>query len=978
MAEFEVQMTVESFLAAQLRALQATRICLPPPVPLGRFSIQLQRIEFGPNEIRHHERETFAVNYRDSRKNPEFPHLTLTTLPADGFRTQIAQQVTLELSETGVIMSSPNAEPPPLIPPITLTLVRDLYYHPAAFGNCVLNTYHSHTEWPSGPPLLPAWVPLDDLQRTIDDFLRSMLVHKSIDFNFVIKDLLPEGFPEIANAGVSVDTTLSRIAFRVEPLGRADDNEQRWTVFYHGNIADHVLDADWVMFVDGGMLEHKLTTEIEKTFQKTEDDLFTLRGVSSRYWADGEIPRVDTTLDGVLRVPLVPDVEVSPRARFSFAIELPDRFVVDIELNEFHQLATALLGLGQTLVPGLDFVFELATGTSLSETIGDVVAGVEPDLGDSFPCVRVTPTRHRCTQSIPAPSIPGMAMRITGCRGLPAGMTITGALPGRPLTPARLAVEASEFAWVPPKVSCSQASNHLLQDVQKDPQRAALLYAEVALDNEGTTPVYVCGVEVVQDPDGVYPTGAPGLVVQRDLLPTKLTVRTTAPTYSAEPYPLRIVVRTTAGIRLVEVPPPPPFTPEAAAVVVSGVQVQLRACRPVPEWFGDALHGRFDLGWIVDPLIDPPGDLMLGQRYELLLQGLKPGHAVSLKVPSGETVLHTVTHPGVPLRLSALVAGPGLRRLSHRDLTLRHHTPVRATSGILDADPSGRNGNGDGMDLDGTAVDGASSDGGGIVIQQQALWAACSLPVPSPCHRLIPSAPWSATGIVAALDDGVTAFDLTNPHQPSRIGMWTKPGLWATCVWQRTLLMWGADGLTAVDGGLDVVVIQQGHRWESIQGAIAGENVLYLLTAERLELRSGPHLDLIDQVPAPGGACLQLVAGRLFVGGRSGLTVYDISDEHHPRTVDVRKELDTTEILVPYDAEEGEVLAVLADGRATTVRLVDGRLEDVVTYSAPPRWAGGVRVGRVLTQIGDGDMRLHVGVLGEQRLVVPEQFEGHP
>ena len=69
-----------------------------------------------------------------------------------------------------------------------------------------------------------------------------------------------------------------------------------------------------------------------------------------------------------------------------------------------------------------------------------------------------------------------------------------------------------------------------------------------------------------------------------------------------------VEVRTTAGVFQGTVPHPAAITGADVEKMRSLLKVQLELCDAVflPQWFLG--HGRFDLDWIIDPLVDPDYD----------------------------------------------------------------------------------------------------------------------------------------------------------------------------------------------------------------------------------------------------------------------------------------------------------------------------------------------------------------------------------
>ncbi len=977
MALSEVQIKVSTFLEAQLRALQSRQICLPPPFIIGGLSIQLQQIAFGNNSIRHNVPETFPVFYSEPRRNPDKPYLWPTPYDAKGFKTQIAQELSLHFTLTSDILEHPN-QPPGTVTTVPVAVVTRLSYYPAPLGGCVIASSFDHLEWGPLPPLPPGVDPSSFMQF-IEDILRKSLASPVIPFNFA--PLLPPGMTEIANAGVSVDSNLQRIVFRVDPAGGTSSNDLRWTDFHSGFIADRVQDVDWGLFIEGKVLESSLTAALERALKRNPQSGFRLSSVGSQYSDAFGIARIVTTLHAFIEAPALPSFYVNPSIISVLSLEpSTNDLVFDVHLDEIQALIESITDFTDTLswfVPLLGFVQDLLFGEEL-EKLGGVLGGISPPQVAGFQCTKLSDVHHRCTFSASIPSVSGAAMRLTGLAALEDGISLIGRMPARRFTPSALQTSTGEFAWVPPRITCGQSSNSTLEDIRQNPTQIASLRAEVSLEQTGTAPIYVCDVKVVNDPLNVFPTVAPGLLLERTLLPTKIIIlmRNPSPEYSAAAYDLELIVATTAGVRLIKIPPPLPMTPETIKFLVSRVRVQLLGCPAIPEWFGGL--GRFDLSWITDPLLDPPLEMTAGHFWGIEIRGLREGQTAALVDLASGSIVSKVAQPDLPLRLTALVLPTEDRELTvMRDVPQEELLSFRV-GGPMGEAPDSRAPRPSGLEFTGSqhgrTQEGQSSvqqKEHGIEIQQQALWQVRSIRLPSLCRKVLSSSLLANSGLVAVLQDEIVSLDLSNPYLPKRVGVWTQQGLSGACVWDRGLLVFGRDGFVSIAS--DSILTSVGPNCEPypVVDVVVGSSVAYVLTDATLEVRS-PRLCLMSGFPFDGGSCVAQLGRRLIVGGRAGITVYDVSDERRPCLETSQGELDVTSIVIPPDGPADSILAILADGSARMFTISDGRLRESAIYSGTPWFAKSLRIGNLFVQVGSGRLHLKISTIGEPRLAVPE------
>jgi hypothetical protein len=898
--------------------------------------------------------DVFPVFYREPRLNPEPPYFAPFPRSAEGFATQIAQDVTISVTTMEQILASPNADAQLLSSPVAFTTVVDLSYYPAPGGGCVLNTRLAAIEWPT-QPALPPGIALDQLTDALSHFLEPV-VGATVPFNFT-GELLPPSVTEISNAGMSVDTSLKFVAFRVDPFGGAPQPDAVWTNFYSGQIPDRLGGADWAMFVSGKMLESKLTFELDSALKRLRAPALRVNTVGSEYRSVAGVPQVDTTIYAFADLPGLPTQYLTPSVHTRFSVDQPShRLVIEVLLDEIDallELPGALLAELEFKLPTLWLVLEHAFGEELRELPGKLG---EVDMpADGMECTALTNSHRRCTVQPPLPAMTGAVMDVRDCVGFDDGLAITGRLlteAGHPLTgglaPSIPIFEASDFAWTAPHVSCSQASNTLLDAVRRDPRGFASLYCEVVLEPNGTAPVFVCGVEVLNDRLEVFPKQAPGLRVERNLLPTKVIVEPSTPprAYFEASYPLDLLIRTSAGIRLVRIPPPAAFTDRDGEFIVGTVRVQLEACPKLHGWFSGMGDGVFDLKWIDDPLGDPADELLAGHKWEIEIKGLASGGIVSLLDSGGHGLAETQQLADEGVVFSAVVPAEEGRELSL----------------VLGGDTR------ESHELASTAM---GEELRGVQIRQQPLWRASRLPLPDTCRSILPAGLWTPACLVAVMGDFAAVFDLSNPFRPSRLALWRCPDLNGACLWEGHLLLYSAHGCGVVGLDLTVIPLRSASATGPIHGAAPGRSLLHVLTDRGLEARTGSELQPTSTVLAEGLRSIRRIGDRLFAGGPSGLAVYDVSDEEHPHLEAIRTGVAVDELAVPTEGYGGSVLAIFPDRTAATVTVVNGELQDVATHASVPTLAYSERIGDVYAQVSDCRTRIDLAVVGAARLAVP-------
>jgi hypothetical protein len=964
MAISEVQISMASFLTAQLRQLQAAKICLPSYGP-EPFSIQVQTITFGQNSIRHNVSADFPVFYADSRINPDPPYLTPTPVPAIGFKTQVAQPITISLSLTADIMAHPN-EAAPIIYEVPLTLVFTLDYYPAPMGGCVINEYFDSVEW--GPlsalpsTLTALGVDVDDIKATVRDFLAQKFSSRAKPFNFA--DLLPSGVTEIANAGISVDADLQRIAFRADPAPGNTRNDIRWTNFYRGEITDHVQGADWAIFLEDKVLESFATAQLDEAVRTSSHPGLRISSIGSEYGINAGVPRITTVLHAFFDLPLAGEIYQPLPIYSDLSLDANDgRIIIDVFMTDIPRLINEIKDAVERAryIPIGGLLVDLLAPDDLTIPLP------RPDDIPGFKVTRVSDDHYRFEKLIDSPDLGAASMRLRNMVALPNGVAVTGWIFDRPFLASNLKVDISNFGWNGPSFSCGQASKALLD---KDPKHLASLYAEISLEGTGTSPIYFCGVEVLNKGNHPFPTKEPGLAVDRMLVPCKIRINMGAPpeSYFDAPYDLELLVKTTAGIRYIRIPPPARMTDADARLIKSLIRAQLDACTiGVDGWFGN--DGRFDVASIANPLLDPPMEVVDQHFWNFQVQGLAEGQTAALLDKDRGSYVHAAAQPGTPLSLS-LIAAPHqtialLRDVSTADLGT---TDVRSLGRMPSVVAKNtRTGLPTRLQL--------TTNSCGIEVRQQPLIKTAAIHLRSACSAVIPTPMFRKFGIAVVLRDEIAAYDLSNPYRPQRVGLCRVPGVTGVTPWRYGLLAFGTEGFSSLSGDLTRTLLAPCLEPCPIVDLAVGPEVIYVLTDTTLETRSTKLL-VMSRLPLDGGKSLFLGRSHLFVADGDSISAFEVSARAIVRRSATIRYPNIFRIVPSLGASGCSLVAVSSDGSSQELTLSNDEFQATAVYSSLPWFAGSIVIGGCLIRISEDRLRLIVSTLGKSRLVVPFETQG--
>jgi len=231
-----------------------------------------------------------------------------------------------------------------------------------------------------------------------------------------------------------------------------------------------------------------------------------------------------------------------------------------------------------------------------------------------------------------------------------------------------------------------------------------------------------------------------------------------------------------------------------------------------------------------------------------------------------------------------------------------------------------------------------------------------------------PTTVFASRCILAVLRSGIKAYDFGNQLRPALMRSWQTPGVRGALTWQGALLFFGEDGFGWIDS--------QGERRPGpapchahpILDAAAAAHLLYAITSDSLEVYS-TRLCQVNAIAFDGGRCLARTAGKLVVGGSSGLYVYDTQDARRPECGPSLQGIDVKAVMRPLGSRAGTILALLEDGSARLLRVAGSEIEETATFAQAPWFVGSARLGDILVRIGQDKRSLDVSRFGDSQVI---------
>jgi hypothetical protein len=932
-ADFEIQIQVADFLQAQLAGLQARRICPPPPRKIGGIEFRIDRIEFGANSIRHSKETGFPVFY-------EYGGLTYG-ITAEGFQTQVVQEVVVHVTTTADVLAHPDADPV-VDYQVSFKVVVDLDYY-SVDTQCFLRTGRAQVEGvklPTLPPGVPA-VPIEDeVKRLVEGSMPSRV--QSLNFAY----LLPDAKTKIQNAGITVTSDLKLLVLRAEVGAGSSYSDVPWSNFYKGFVSDHLQGARWGWFIPANLIEATFANAVWQAAAEEEGDLLEVTSVGSRYSGAGSVAHVDTTIHALLHLPFPFGTQtLHPTPRVDISVPEPRHLAFDLYVPDVPSIVAQMDMLARFVLTFLlTSIAEYAEGLLEAK-----VAKLPTPKAKGVQCWQVAPLHRRCTYALPSPAAGGTEMRIDTLNAQPDRLMLSGKVRIPEYTPATLETRVEGFGWKIPEFSCGSADLSTAAAFIGDVEHFAPLRAKVIVEQSGSLPGYLCRAEVVNDPLGKFPSSS--LRWDSDRLPTTivLEVGNPGPEYAAHPYPIDVLITTTLGTRLVRIPPAPALTEADVSRLKALAIFAVGNCKLLAHPPG------FNLKWLIDP---PFIDIYM-HRWTIVITGLLLGDSVKLLDSGGHELVHATALAGLATTLSAVLAPPSAGLIGAATLTADVAEGEEADHELMllrlrNGEPA------------------PPAPGMGIEIRQQALEATAAISLNSRCRELIASALWSRDGFVAVLDDGLVAYELRDGGQPRAIGHWALDEVRGAREWPQGLLAFTEDGLFNLDREQHLHRLGPEREPSRILDVAVGDGIVHVLTESGLETRSA-QLTPRSSVPGEDGRCLVRLGPRLLVGGPHGIAVYRPGEAGRLEAQSVRScpDLDVSRLELSTVSGSLSILATLTDGSVRALVLDEGdRAQVVASYPSSPWLAGGIRLGdQHLIQLSDDRRDLQLSRLGESRKV---------
>ena len=935
MSMIEFQISTASFLSMQRNILRATKFCPPPPFPVGPVNVLIDHVDFGSNALRHYIPDTFPIFYQEGLERVGVPNA------ASGFRTQVAQDVTVYATTLEEVLAHPNGTP--TLVAVTGTVVFELNLDVRLDGDVWYRVAYDHVELAPAPGMPP--VLAGQLAQAVSLGLAQLIPSRSSPLG--LSSVLPKDVL-FTNAGISVDSQSQRLALRVEIGGRSTNADVPWTNFLSGYIADRLQGLDWSLFVDAGEIREtvKALVNLGIASAGTIDHLQTF--VDCTYSNAGG--KAVFTLD-VLGIYDLPDPmgvgEVEAHVPMELSVPSPNIVSVDADFSSVVEIILSFVNLVGMFIPPLASALNSFARSLIGTALNEGAAAVKEDA--PVDTAQVEGNHIIATRGIRVwDLLSAGSARLTQVLALEDGPALAGTLHMDELTNGTIRTTVHPFAWNPPSIHCGASGIGILAAFTAAPADWALLHADAYVESTGTTPRFLCSVAVLNDPLGVFPANR----IRSDWGQTTFHLMLDLPVpgnpYYNAPYDCDLLVTTTGGVRLLRIAQPARFTQADVAKLEAVLLAKIADCERLMDGW---LHGHgYNPRWAVNP---PPGELAVEHLWQVEVGGLVAGDKVSLIGGAEKLIAQGTAREGSALRLSAM-----LPPSAGGELTILHGAGGRPAGNEAQAP----------RQTTVSPADNAPESARrtqGISVGQRLLLRRGAISLAAPLRSIQATPFMAARGALAVVEDAVIAFELAAPERPAMIGFWRIPGVRGALYLQGRLLAYGEHGFSWIDEAGRMRAHETECEFGAIRAAAIGAKDVYALCGNSAAVLSHA-LCRRGEIPADGVSSLAVTADRLVLGGGNGVATRTLSRSRHDafwHGGEVR------EVRRPIGYEAGTILATLRDGSARLLRLEEHGIEEIASYPVAPWFARAARIGNLLLTAGPDAQTLILHQFGESTAI---------
>ena len=468
----------------------------------------------------------------------------------------------------------------------------------------------------------------------------------------------------------------------------------------------------------------------------------------------------------------------------------------------------------------------------------DIIAGaISPDLPTPSLCTRTTDHVIECEYPVNLPPLDFGAssslatFTLTSYRPTKRNLVLAGSISLADVLQAKLSLERSPLAW-----AVQGSCDHFFIGA-----RASVIVASLP-----PLQTRSCQIEVIDDELGFF---RPRMVIEPAncrLLPRTVSftfeLDSVSPDdpYWKDPYPLHLLVQTTAGSAVVHLGalPRQPDGADLTALQLQVASAQARCAQTQEGLFGPS--ASFDLHWSVDP-----------ERAGITLWN----GAITHGTPG--STFELIDREGRMIGSAAVGLNGNARLAAHLDGSNGHPTRIVRRSPVAA----------------GSRADAINTAKAALTQRQRRLAARGVVRLIGVCRSVQLEVVDRLVVLTAATTRGIEFHDVSAPDRPRLLSRVASAWVRGALAWRRGILYWGQEGAWSSADGASVE--------QPVAAAERHGDLLLLLTANGLSVHDQNLKALRDLKVEHTGHMAR--AGRfLAISTRSGLTMIDLTDVERP------------------------------------------------------------------------------------------------
>jgi hypothetical protein len=915
----EFQIDAEKFANAFRQKVTDALVCQVPAFQLGSETWRVIGFDVGATGLRRTADATATACIR----NGSFSNSTRVSVP----EIQIVQTILPRVAKEADIIANNGAATENELPGLNLDLVFDLAMNTCATTandlSLLLVTFKDVDQVGSSIPELT-----DALRQQIPD---QRIVLPTQQISTVLRPI------DVINAHLSLGHDAAYLGVRMElwdPKWAASSGDtprdlNYWLTFYSGNFPPH-LDGggsarDWSVFIERGVI----VPVVHDLFQDA------LTGNSGfRLLEDSDV-NADITADIDLWVDnpneLRQDVYVDSHANFWDALCCEVTSALFWPFVGVQQLDRGNINGWEYLAGFLPFAALIGTIVAIGQASSHMqpppgFQRVDPDDGSHL--FREIPVDFGSGSGFGALTLDNAialddAVSIGG-----SGILLSGAIFLKPRQTTTLAdVDVGGLVWGL-SGSCSGI------------QLAAS--AKIQLETNPPRFFYICDVEVQDDPLGVF--GPDQVQWEWGNSEIDVVVNFFPPGYLANPYPCRLLVVTSAGMRILSIAPPPQLSPEQIRQFQAEAERAKLACFVAQDPFYETFH-QYNPQWS----IDPGPEEIAGHIWQAVIHGLPAGQNVQITGVNNQA-LGVATAGGSGIAMLSVLVAPNLQgaELGLQRVSSGFGPSLRAAGeSVLERVRGGGPSGAQTTQATGPAGLDVTRRRRGILFRQVLVERRTVIGLQAPGIAISPVSQSGTVSLAVVLPANVQIYDVSNPLFPLMLYAWPSAGVSGLVSFAGAMWGWGETGIRILSADYRSPY-QPFTRCERdpVLGAAATGSFLYLLRRKGVAIYD-TGLCEVGQLEIEGHS-LAIAGVGLAVASGDDVAIFDITDPRNPHrchSIDVSKSasLFTPSIfgaraVIGVSQPQGDLLLDLSNPRAPL---------EALRFNGRAWYANTAQVGRV-------------------------------